>query len=82
MADVQDIPDSVPLEVRQSICSPACVTALNRYRDHNFCLIKDIENVRNVNTQHRSEESVYKTRIDALKKYLSDSNDQNGNLRA
>ena len=82
MADVQDIPNSVPIEVRQSICSPACVIALNRYRDHNFCLIKDMENVRTLNAQLKSEESVYKTKIDALKKDLSDLNDQNGNLRA
>ncbi len=75
MADVHEIPDSVPLEVRQSICSPACIIALNRYRDHNFNLIKDMENVRNLNIQLRNEESVYKTKIDSLKKDLSDLND-------
>ncbi len=34
------------------------------------------------NAQLKSEESVYKTKIDALKKDMSDLNDQNGNLRA
>ena len=80
MADVQDIPETVPLEVRQSICSPAYVIALNRYRDHNFCLIKDMENVRTLNAKLKNEECVYKTKIDALKKDLSDLNGQNGIL--
>ena len=35
-----------------------------------------------LNAQLRSEESVYKTRIDALKKDLLDLNDENGNMRA
>ena len=82
MAHLHEIPDTVPLEVRQSICSHACVIALNRYRDHNHCLIKDMENVRTLNAKIKSEESVYKTKIDALKKDLSDLNGKNGILRA
>ena len=75
MANVHDILDSVSLEVRQSICSSACIIALNRYRDHNFNLIKDMEHVRNLNIQLKNEESVDKTKIDSLKKDLFDLND-------
>ena len=58
-----EMPNSIPLKVRQSICSNACIVTLNRYSDHNHCLIKDMENVRKVNNQLREEESVYKTKI-------------------
>ena len=82
MANIDEFSESVPLEVRQSICSTACIITLNQYRDHNHCLIKDMELVRNINTQLKNEELVYKTKLDSLKKDLISLDDQNKNLRA
>ena len=72
-----EMSDTIPLEVRQSICSNACIATLNQYRDHKHCLIKDMESMRIVNAHLRNKESVYKIKIETLRKDLSDLNDQN-----
>src|ERR1043165_2101661 len=56
---------SIPLEIKSKLCSPRCVTAVAYCLSHNRRILREMDDIRKINTEMKENELAYQRKLNA-----------------